>query len=436
MKIGAISLGCDKNRVDTEKMLARLVQAGHTLVASEEEADVIIVNTCAFIDKAKEESIDEILTAIKAKNDADGNKKVIVTGCLAQRYLDVLKQEFQDVDAILGIADYDKIAETVSEVANAKKIYDCSSLDKFFEDRVLTTPYHYAYLKIADGCDNHCTYCAIPKIRGKYRSEKLEDLLKEARKLSDDGVKELILVAQDVSRYGVDFDGKPHLFELVRELEKLDFEWIRLLYLYPEMITDEFIDFVKNEPKVVKYMDVPLQHVDGELLKKMNRKVSEDYVRDLVKRIKSAGISLRTTFICGFPGETKEQFAKLKDFVKEAKFDFAGFFAYSREEGTPADKLDGHLEDRVKQKRADELSALQTKIIKQKNKSLIGKTVRVIYDDIDYDKQTFVGRTEWQTPDIDNVVLFGAEDEVQIGEFYDVKIVGTDGIDLVGEVQK
>ena len=436
MKIGAISLGCDKNRVDTEKMLARLVQAGHTLVASEEEADVIIVNTCAFIDKAKEESIDEILTAIKAKNDAGGNKKVIVTGCLAQRYLDVLKEEFQDVDAILGIADYDKIVETVSEVANEKKIYDCSSLDKFFEDRVLTTPYHYAYLKIADGCDNHCTYCVIPKIRGKYRSEKLEDLLKEARKLSDDGVKELILVAQDVSRYGVDFDGKPHLFELVRELEKLDFEWIRLLYLYPEMITDEFIDFVKNEPKVVKYMDVPLQHVDGELLKKMNRKVSENYVRALVKRIKSAGISLRTTFICGFPGETKEQFSKLKDFVKEAKFDFAGFFAYSREEGTPADKLDGHLEDRVKQKRADELSALQTKIIKQKNKSLIGKTVRVIYDDIDYDKQAFVGRTEWQTPDIDNVVLFGAEDEVQIGEFYDVKIVGTDGIDLVGEVQK
>ena len=436
MKIGAISLGCDKNRVDTEKMLARLVQAGHTLVASEEEADVIIVNTCAFIDKAKEESIDEILTAIKAKNDAGGNKKVIVTGCLAQRYLDVLKEEFQDVDAILGIADYDKIVETVSEVANEKKIYDCSSLDKFFEDRVLTTPYHYAYLKIADGCDNHCTYCVIPKIRGKYRSEKLEDLLKEARKLSDDGVKELILVAQDVSRYGVDFDGKPHLFELVRELEKLDFEWIRLLYLYPEMITDEFIDFVKNEPKVVKYMDVPLQHVDGELLKKMNRKVSENYVRALVKRIKSAGISLRTTFICGFPGETKEQFSKLKDFVKEAKFDFAGFFAYSREEGTPADKLDGHLEDSVKQKRADELSALQTKIIKQKNKSLIGKTVRVIYDDIDYDKQAFVGRTEWQTPDIDNVVLFGAEDEVQIGEFYDVKIVGTDGIDLVGEVQK
>ncbi len=436
MKIGAISLGCDKNRVDTEKMLARLVQAGHTLVASEEEADVIIVNTCAFIDKAKEESIDEILTAIKAKTDSSGKKKVIVTGCLAQRYLDVLKEEFQDVDAILGIADYDRIAETVSEVASEKRVFDCSSLDKFFEDRVLTTPYHYAYLKIADGCDNHCTYCAIPKIRGKYRSEKQEDLLREARKLSDDGVKELILVAQDVSRYGMDFDGKPHIFELVRELEKLDFEWIRLLYLYPEMITDEFIDFVKNEPKVVKYMDVPLQHVDGELLKKMNRKVSEDYVRTLVKRIKDAGISLRTTFICGFPGETKAQFAKLKGFVKEAKFDFAGFFAYSREEGTPADKLDGHLQDSVKQKRADELSALQTKIIRQKNKSLIGKTVRVIYDDIDYDKQAFMGRTEWQTPDIDNVVLFGAEDEVQIGEFYDVKITGADGIDLVGEVQK
>ncbi|MBO4554752.1 MAG: 30S ribosomal protein S12 methylthiotransferase RimO [Clostridia bacterium] len=436
MKIGAISLGCDKNRVDTEKMLARLVEAGHTLVGSEEEADVIIVNTCAFIDKAKEESIDEILSAIDAKKSSGGAKKVIVTGCLSGRYLDELKGEFEEVDALLGIADYDKIVETVEKVAKSEKVFEQSNADKFFEDRVLTTPYHYAYLKIADGCDNHCTYCAIPKIRGKYRSEKPENLLAEAQKLADDGVKELILVAQDVSRYGTDFDGKPHLFELVIELEKLDFDWIRLLYIYPEMVTDEFIEFVKNEPKVVKYLDVPLQHIDGALLKLMNRKISEDDARAIVKKIKDAGITLRTTFICGFPGETKEQFEKLKAFVKEEKFDYAGFFAYSREEGTPADKLSNHLPEKVKQKRADELSALQTKIIKERNKNLVGSTLKVIYDDIDYDKQAFVGRTSRQAPDIDNVVLFGSEDEVCIGEFYNVKITGTHGIDLVGEVEK
>ena len=433
MKIGAISLGCDKNRVDTEKMLARLVAAGHTLVGSEDEADVIIVNTCAFIDKAKEESIDEILNALNSMANSDGAKKVIITGCLAQRYEMELKNEFEEADAILGIADYDRIVETVEKVAEDKKVYGCFSADRFYSGRVLTTPYHYAYLKIADGCDNHCTYCAIPKIRGKYRSEKPENLLAEASKLADDGVKELILVAQDVSRYGVDFDGKPHLFELVRELEKLDFEWIRLLYLYPEMVTDEFIDFVKNEPKVAKYMDVPLQHIDDEILKKMNRKVTEADVRALVKKIRDAGITLRTTFICGFPGESEKQYDKLKEFVKTQEFDFAGFFAYSKEEGTPADKLPNHLDESVKEARAKELTNLQTKIIKKKNKLLVGKTVRVVYDDVDYDKQMFVGRTEGQAPDIDNVVLFGSDEEVRIGEFYEVKITGSDGIDLVGE---
>lgn len=435
MKIGAISLGCDKNRVDTEKMLARLAHAGHTLVGSEEKADVVIVNTCAFIDKAKEESIGEILSALAAKKASGGVKKVIVTGCLSGRYLEDLKTEFEDVDAFLGIADYDKIVDTVERVAKEEKVFAKTDSDKFFADRVLTTPYHYAYLKIADGCDNHCTYCAIPMIRGKYRSERMEDLLEEAQKLADDGVKELILVAQDVSRYGVDFDGKPHLFELVQALEKLDFEWIRLLYIYPEMVTDEFVEFVKNEPKVVKYLDVPLQHIDSAILKRMNRKICEEDARAIVKKIKDAGITLRTTFICGFPGETKEQFDKLKAFVKETEFDYAGFFAYSKEEGTPADKLPNHLPEKVKQKRADKLSALQTKIIKKRNKQLVGKTVQVIYDDIDYDKQTFVGRTSRQAPDIDNVVLFGA-DEVNIGEFYNVKITGTHGIDLVGEIEK
>mgnify|MGYP000121478305 FL=1 len=435
MRIGAISLGCDKNRVDTEKMLSRLVGGGHTLVGSEEEADVIIVNTCAFIDKAKEESIDEILSAIAAKNAGKG-KKVIVTGCLAQRYADTLKKEFPEVDAILGIADYDAILKTIKDVEDGEKVLNCANLDAFYSDRVLTTPYHYAYLKIADGCSNHCTYCAIPSIRGKYRSEKLEDLICEAKKLSDDGVKELILVAQDVTRYGTDFDGKPHLIELLDRLSKLDFAWIRLLYLYPEMVDDTLIEYVKNNDKIAKYMDIPLQHVDDDVLKRMNRRTDEKSIRELIAKLKNAGIAVRTTFICGFPGETQEQFEKLEKFVKEVKFDYAGFFAYSREEGTPADKLDGHLDESVKEERANKLRAIQEKIIKSRNKELIGSKIKVIYDDIDYDRQKFVGRSQTQAPDIDNVTLFESDEEVRIGEFYDVEITGSDGIDLVGKVIK
>lgn len=435
MRIGAISLGCDKNRVDTEKMLSRLVGGGHTLVGSEEEADVIIVNTCAFIDKAKEESIDEILSAIAAKNAGKG-KKVIVTGCLAQRYADTLKKEFPEVDAILGIADYDAILKTIKDVEDGEKVLNCANLDAFYSDRVLTTPYHYAYLKIADGCSNHCTYCAIPSIRGKYRSEKLEDLICEAKKLSDDGVKEIILVAQDVTRYGTDFDGKPHLIELLDRLSKLDFAWIRLLYLYPEMVDDALIEYVKNNDKIAKYMDIPLQHVDDDVLKRMNRRTDEKSIRELIAKLKNAGIAVRTTFICGFPGETQEQFEKLEKFVKEVKFDYAGFFAYSREEGTPADKLDGHLDESVKEKRANKLRAIQEKIIKSRNKELVGSKIKVIYDDIDYDRQKFVGRSQTQAPDIDNVTLFESDEEVRIGEFYDVEITGSDGIDLVGKVIK
>ena len=435
MKIGAISLGCDKNRVDTEKMLSRLVGGGHTLVGSEEEADVIIVNTCAFIDKAKEESIDEILSAIAAKNAGKG-KKVIVTGCLAQRYADTLKEEFPEVDAILGIADYDAILKTIEDVEDGEKVLNCANLDAFYSDRVLTTPYHYAYLKIADGCSNHCTYCAIPSIRGKYRSEKLEDLIREAKKLSDDGVKELILVAQDVTRYGTDFDGKPHLIELLDRLSELDFAWIRLLYLYPEMVDDVLIEYVKNNDKIAKYMDIPLQHVDDDVLKRMNRRTNEKNIRELIAKLKNAGIAVRTTFICGFPGETQGQFEKLEKFVKEVKFDYAGFFAYSREEGTPADKLDGHLDESVKEERANKLRAIQEKIIKSRNKELVGSKIKVIYDDIDYDRQKFVGRSQTQAPDIDNVTLFESDEEVKIGEFYDVEITGSDGIDLVGKVIK
>ena len=433
MKIGAISLGCDKNRVDTEKMLARLVSGGHTLVGNEEDADVIIVNTCAFTDDAKSEAIDEILSAVGHKKHSK-KKKIIVTGCLPQRYMETLEKEFPEVDAFLGIADYDNILDTVEKITKGDKIFGGACGDEFYSGRVLTTPYHYAYLKIADGCNNHCTYCAIPSIRGKYRSEKMEDLLLEAKGLEKEGVKELILVAQDVTRYGVDFDGKSHLVELVDALSQMDFDLIRLLYLEPEAIDDSIIDMIVTNPKVAKYADVPLQHIDGDTLKRMGRRAGEDYTRALIKKMREKGITLRSSFICGFPGESEEAHEKLVEFIREGNIDYAGFFAYSREEGTPADRLTDHLDDEIKVARAERLREIQTEVINRRNQQLIGKTVKVIYDEIDYDKQLFLGRAGFQTPDIDNVVYFTADKEVHIGEFYDVEITGVDGIDLVGKV--
>ena len=433
MRIGAISLGCDKNRVDSEKMLARLSSGGHIIVSDASEADILIVNTCAFIDKAKEESIDEILWAISEKNDGTV-KHVIVCGCLAQRYADDLKAEFPEFDAILGVGNYDEILGAIERISKGERVTATACKDLFFEKRVLTTPYHYAYLKIADGCDNHCTYCAIPSIRGKYRSESIDNLLSEAKILSDDGVKELILVAQDVTRYGVDFDGKPHLTELVRKLEELDFEWIRLLYLEPEMVDDELIEFIANEPKIVKYMDIPFQHIDSGVLKRMNRHTDEQSTRELVKKVKAAGITLRTTFICGFPGESEEAHRLLCEFVREGNLDFAGFFAYSREEGTPADRLGGHIDEAEKERRENELCEIQQEVISKRNARLKGSVVKVIYDGIDYDRQAFIGRAAFQAPDIDGVVYFTSDSEVRIGEFYEVEIVGAEGVDLLGRV--
>ena len=433
MKIGAISLGCDKNRVDTEKMLSRLVAGGHTLVGTEDEADIIIVNTCAFTDDAKNEAIDEILSAVEHKRK-NKKKKIIITGCLPQRYLDTLEKEFPQVDAFLGIADYDGICETVEKITKGDKIYSCACGDGFYDGRVLTTPYHYAYLKIADGCNNHCTYCAIPSIRGKYRSEKMDDVLKEAKALEKEGVREIILVAQDVTRYGIDFDGQSRLVELVNALSAMDFDRIRLLYLEPEAITDEIIDMIASNPKVVKYADVPLQHIDNATLKRMGRRCDEETTRALIKKMRDKGIVLRSSFICGFPGETEEAHQKLVEFIGAGSIDYAGFFAYSREEGTAADRLQDHLDDEIKVERTNRLKDLQTSVINNRNNSLIGKTISVLFDEIDYDKQMFVGRAEFQAPDIDNIVYFTADEEVHVGEFYDVEIVGTDGIDLVGKV--
>lgn len=434
MKVGVISLGCDKNRVDTEKMLARLVDSGIEIVPSEEEADIIIINTCAFIDAAKSESIEEVLNALEYKKASNGKKKVIVTGCLSQRYLEDLKESLDEVDAFLGVANYDDILDAIEKVSKNKKVRCVDKKDGFYKDRVLTTLYHYAYLKIADGCNNHCTYCAIPSIRGKYVSEKMEDLLLEAKILSDDGVKELILVAQDVTRYGIDFDGKPHIIDLLKELEKLDFEWIRLLYLEPEMVTDELIDYVASSKKVVKYMDIPLQHVDSAVLKTMGRHTTYESTIELIKKVKDKGIKVRTTFITGFPGEGEKEYELLKSFIENKNVDFAGFFPYSKEEGTPAYKLKGQIDKKTKQKRARELSKLQQAAIIEKNESLVGQVFKIIYDGIDYERQLFVGRAEWQTPDIDSQIYFESDKEVSIGQFYLVEIVGTLGIDLIGRV--
>ncbi|MBR2485521.1 MAG: 30S ribosomal protein S12 methylthiotransferase RimO, partial [Clostridia bacterium] len=379
------------------------------------------------------EAIDDILSAVGHKKHSK-KKKIIVTGCLPQRYMETLEKEFPEVDAFLGIADYDNILDTVEKITKGDKIFGGACGDEFYSGRVLTTPYHYAYLKIADGCNNHCTYCAIPSIRGKYRSEKMEDLLLEAKGLEKEGVKELILVAQDVTRYGVDFDGKSHLVELVDALSQMDFDLIRLLYLEPEAIDDSIIDMIVTNPKVAKYADVPLQHIDGDTLKRMGRRAGEDYTRALIRKMREKGITLRSSFICGFPGESEEAHEKLVEFIREGNIDYAGFFAYSREEGTPADRLTDHLDDEIKVARAERLRAIQTEVINNRNQQLIGKTVKVIYDEIDYDKQLFLGRAGFQTPDIDNVVYFTADKEVHIGEFYDVEITGVDGIDLVGKV--
>lgn len=433
MKIGVISLGCDKNRVDLEKTLSRLVEGGHTLVGSEDEADIIIVNTCAFTSAAKTEAVEEVLNAVSYVSEG---KKVIVTGCLPQRYLKELQNDIPEVSAFLGVADYDGILAVIDEVSKGGKVCRAEGKDAFYGDRVLTTPYHYAYLKIADGCNNRCTYCAIPSIRGAYRSETEENLLSEAAKLADDGVKELILVAQDVTRYGIDFDGKPHIIELVKKLCALDFSLIRLLYLEPEAVTDELIDFIKNEPKIAKYMDIPLQHIDDGVLKRMGRHTTERSTRELINKVHAAGITVRSSFICGFPGESEDAFAKLKAFISEGGVDYAGFFPYSKEEGTAAYRLDGQMSKKIKLARADELFEIEKKIIEKRNKSLLGSVVKVIYDDVDYDKQMFVGRTETMTPDVDNQVFFTAPFTVDIGCFYNVEITGTDGIDLVGRAVK
>ena len=438
MKIGVISLGCDKNRIDTENMMAYLQEDGYELTADVEDADIVIVNTCGFIDSAKKESIDTIFEMAKLK-ETGKCKYLVVSGCLSQRYMDDLYKELPEVDMFIGTASYQKLPERIKEmVETGKRNYYKNDINNryFSRKRVLTTPQHFAYIKIAEGCDNHCTYCAIPSIRGKYTSRDLDDIVQEAKELVENyGVKELILVAQDVSKWGHEKTNKCKLIDLLEELSKINVEWIRLLYLYPENISDELLDYMANNDKICKYLDIPLQHRSTSILKVMNRHIDKEYIDNLFKRIEKYGcFTIRSTFIVGFPGETEEDYKELEDFIKEGKIDRCGFFTYSQEEGTAAARLKNQIDEKVKLERQAKLYEIQQKVMVERMKKKIGQVVEVIYEDIDYDKQMFVGRSKFDAPEIDTKVYFKAKNLVDIGNIYKVKLIKMDGLDYIGEI--
>lgn len=440
MKVGVISLGCDKNRVDTELMLTFLQNDGYEFTSDPTKADIIIINTCGFISSARKESMDTILEMSEYKKIGTC-KKLVVTGCMPQLWLKEMREEFPEVDIFLGIDQYPNIAKIIKNSFENKqtKQIRSGSVDTipYVQDRVVTTPGHYAYLKIADGCDNYCTFCTIPYIRGSYRSRNMEVILHEATDLVKNGARELILIAQDITRYGTDLYGKPKLLELVRELSKIEkLEWIRLLYCYPEAITAELIDEMQNNPKLCNYIDIPLQHVSDNILKRMNRHTDKKQIVELIEKIKKQPkfIAIRTTFMVGFPGETQEDFDELYEFIKKYQLTHVGFFTYSREEQTPSAKMPNQIAENIKKKRLVELVKLQKKIALKNNSEWIGKTVDVCYEGIDYEAGMLFGRTQYQSPEIDTVVYFNTSLPLELGKMYKVKIKKVRGYDLVGQV--
>ncbi len=430
-KIGMVSLGCDKNRVDTEKVLYTLTNVGYSITQNVEEADILVVNTCAFITTAIRESIDTILELAEQKKERD--VKLVVMGCFAERFALEVKDELPEVDAFIGVNSYDNIVEIFNNLDERPIVLETTPC-KYIKGRVQTTPAHYAYLKIADGCDNFCTYCTIPFIRGRYRSYPMEDLLQEARELADNGVKELILVAQDTTRYGKDLYGEYKLKELLKELVKLDFYKIRLLYAYPELVDDELIEIIATEDKIAKYIDIPLQHISNNILKTMHRRNTKEEAYELLNKLKEKcpSIAIRSTFIVGFPGETEEDFLELKELISTGLIDYAGFFAYSREKGTLAYKMKNQVPFRVKKSREKELSKMQSAVIENRHSRYLGKEMEIIYEGIDYNKGKFYGRPEYNAPDIDTKVYFTSTFPLEVGEIYNVKITKT-GFNLIGE---
>lgn len=420
-KIGMVSLGCDKNRVDTENVLFALTERGYQLTQNVNEADILVVNTCAFITTAVRESIDTILELAEQKQNRD--VKLVVMGCFAERYAEEVKDELTEVDAFIGVNSYANVADIFDRLDERPIVIEKTPC-KYLKGRVQTTPAHYAYLKIADGCDNFCTYCSIPYIRGRYRSYPMEELIEEARGLADNGVKELILVAQDTTRYGKDLYGKYKLKDLLKELVKLDFYKIRILYAYPELVDDELIELIASEDKIAKYIDIPLQHISNKILKAMHRRNTKEEAYELLRKLKERckDIAVRSTFIVGFPGETEDDFKQIEELVSTGLIDYAGFFAYSREKGTLAYKMKDQVPYKIKKAREKVLSKMQSAIIEKRHNAYVGKTLSVIYEGIDYNKGKFYGRPEYNAPDIDTKVYFTSDFPLEVGEVYQVKI--------------
>ena len=439
MNILFVSLGCDKNLVDSEVMLGLLANHGHQMVDSEEDADVIVVNTCCFINDAKEESIQTILEMAEYKK-AGSIKALIVTGCLAQRYKQEIMDEIEEVDAVLGTTSYDKIVEVIDEALQGHKsleLTDIDALPTVDSKRLVTTGGHFAYLKIAEGCDKHCTYCIIPKIRGNFRSVPMERLIKEARDLVEQGVKEIILVAQETTLYGVDLYGKKSLHVLLKELCKIGgLRWIRILYCYPEEITDELIQVIKEEDKICNYLDIPIQHASDGVLKRMGRRTSKQQLIDTVNKLREEipDIALRTTLITGFPGETEEQHEELMEFVDEMEFDRLGVFTYSPEEDTPAATMSDQIEESVKEDRQAELMELQQEIAFDLAERMIGKEVIVMFEGKVADENVYVGRTYMDAPNVDGLIFVETNEELMSGDFAKVRITGALEYDLIGEL--
>lgn len=436
MKILFISLGCDKNLVDTEVMLGELAEKGYSFTEEETEADIVIVNTCCFIRDAKEESIETILEMAELKKTGRV-KAFLVTGCLAERYREEIQKEIPEVDAVLGVADIHSIAQAVEETlaGAAENHIGGREGPASSARRLITTGGHYAYLKIAEGCDKHCTYCIIPKIRGSYRSTPVESLLEEARALAAEGVRELILVAQETTLYGVDLYGKKMLPELLRELCRIEeFRWIRILYCYPEEITDGLIEVIKGEPKICHYLDMPVQHASDAVLKRMGRRATEEDLRRIVGKLRAEipDICLRTTLISGFPGESEEDFEKLYRFVNEMEFDRLGVFAYSEEEDTPAALLPDQIPEQIKKKRRDELMELQQEIAFERAAEKEGIVLEAVIEGYLPEEGVYVARTYMDAPNVDGYLFLTSERELESGKFVTVEVTGSSGYDLSG----
>ncbi len=437
--IGFISLGCAKNQVDCERMMYRVQEAGHTVKADIVGSDVVVINTCGFIDSAKSEAIDFILQTAALKNEGLVGK-ILVTGCLSQRYQQEILQEMPEVDGILGTGSYTEVVPAIERLLNGENVADFGSIDAPEQEtgRILTTPEHYAYLKIAEGCDNRCSYCIIPYLRGKFRSRQMDDVLYEARLLAASGVKEIIVVAQDTSRYGTDLPGHKRLLpQLLRELCKMDFHWVRVHYVYPDEIDDDFIDIMATEPKIVKYLDIPIQHCNSKILKLMNRRGDGAFLRELFAKLRQRipGLVLRTSVITGLPGEGEAEFTELCEFLKETKLERVGAFPFSPEEGTPAAEMD-FVDNEVAVARAQMVESIQSRIMDDYNAAIIGQTLEVLVDGYDEEYEQYFGRTYADSPDIDGRVWIASQEDLSEGDFVKVQVEGLIDGDLTGFVQE